>query len=290
MFSPAEARQTPTSRLLPIPEMDSIYGVLEELPARSIDDNSIEPKPLGRKPGFLQARFGRPWFGRDSRADDGSFLGGSPNQWLPRLPIPEFIHSDPDDPLKHVGKGNPLVGTSWLNRPYHFDLFMGGLFGGQSVNGRIDQGNDFFSGVRLGWDFDHYWGGETRFAFGTVDTFDTQNPQFKGESENEFLDVHLLYYPWGDAAMRPYFSLGMGIARFNFVDDRNLSISEGQFSLPLGMGFKYHMSNWWSLRFDLMDNVIFGSTRVAGMHNFSISGGTEIRFGGRRRSYFPYHK
>ena len=85
---------------------------------------------------------------------------------VPLFP-PLFQHRSPDHPARHVGFGEPLVGTSWLNRPFHAGWLVGGLFGDDLIAGQVDQDEDIFGGYRLGWDFDHYWGSELRFAFAT---------------------------------------------------------------------------------------------------------------------------
>jgi hypothetical protein len=107
---------------------------------------------------------------------------------------PPFDHSDPDDPLRHIGKGVPLHGTSWLNRPYHVGWFVGGLFGDDLQSG-LEQDAGAFGGYRLGHDFDHYYGKELRFGFGYLELNNGQPAQ--PNSADYFLDAHLLHYPWG---------------------------------------------------------------------------------------------
>ncbi|MGY8771376.1 MAG: hypothetical protein ACKVH8_23425 [Pirellulales bacterium] len=75
-----------------------------------------------------------------------------------------FFHSDPDDPDRYLGQGSPLIGTSWRNRPYHADMFFGSLLTGDLERNVISQRSTAISGIRIGYDFDHYWGSEIRFA------------------------------------------------------------------------------------------------------------------------------
>ena len=103
-----------------------------------------------------------------------------------------------------------------------------------------------------------------------------------------FYDLHLMNYPWGDATWRPYWSLGMGIATFRFRDDSDRKFRETLFHFPISIGLKHHMVNWMTLRLDLTDNIAFGSAGLNSMHNFSVTVGMEMRFGGSRRSYFPW--
>ena len=219
-----------------------------------------------------------------------SSIGQRLQRWKPRLPLPEFVHPDPDDPERHIGLGIPLSGTSWLNRPYHFDWFVGGMFGDELINNRVDQENDVFFGVRLGWDFDHYWGTEFRVGKAELGVRNRQGSQALRSSANEFMDLHLVYYPWGDAKVRPYFALGLGFARFNFTDDTNLRRNASLFHLPLSMGIKYYFQNWMAIRLDITDNLAFGDAGVDTMQNFSITAGTEFRFGGTRRNYYRFHR
>jgi len=74
-----------------------------------------------------------------------------------------LLHSD--FAPRHIGKGHPLEGTSWLNRPRYAGWFMGTMFGDEIITDRVDQNSDFYGGYRLGWDWDHYWGSEARLGF-----------------------------------------------------------------------------------------------------------------------------
>jgi len=197
-----------------------------------------------------------------------------------------FVHTDPNDPHRSIGWGEPLVGTSWRNRPWYVGAFIGGIFNGDLIADHVRQNNSALAGIRLGFDFDHYWGMEGRFGY--------SNPHITladgtpiGVSRNYLADVELLYYPWGDSCWRPYVSMGLGQATFRFTDDQSRVIHESLLSMPLSVGFKYFHSPWMSIRFDLTDNIGFGSNTLDNQGNFSIMAGVEYRFGGRRPSYFP---
>jgi hypothetical protein len=200
--------------------------------------------------------------------------------WLPRW-------SQLSDDGRHRGLGDPLVGTSWLNRPYYLGMFTGGAFGDTLVEQQIDQRGALLTGCRLGIDMHDYWGVETRLAFNRADISFLQTG---GGStvDDMFLDASLLYYPWGDAHWRPYASFGLGLARFDYYDDRNREVADTLAHVPLGLGVKYYFKNWMSLRFDFHDNVAIGARDLSTMNNLSFTGGVEFRFGGRRTSYFPF--
>lgn len=199
-----------------------------------------------------------------------------------------FVHTDPNDPHRSIGWGEPLVGTSWRNRPWYVGAFVGGIFHGDLISGHVQQNNSALAGIRLGHDFDHYWGVEGRFAYSNPHITLTDGTPL-GVSRNYLADVELLYYPWGDSRWRPYFMIGLGQATFRFTDDQNRLVHESLLSMPLGGGFKYYHSPWMTIRFDLTENIGFGSHTLDNQANFSLMAAVEYRFGGRRPSYFPWH-
>jgi hypothetical protein len=210
---------------------------------------------------------------------------------LPQICFPDWInleppwkHRHPDDPARHVGKGHPLSGTSWRNRPLHVGWLVGTLEGGE-LSESVGQKNGLFGGYRLGWDFDHYWGTETRLAFANVKVDDARRPNNSRTAQNVHWDVNLLYYPWGDARWRPFFSLGLGLANYRFGNADLAGVNSTVFAMPWGGGVKYYYQPWLALRFSLMDNMSFGGGGVTGMHSVSATGGVEVRFGGSRTRY-----
>jgi len=168
-------------------------------------------------------------------------------------------------------------------------VFLGGVLMNDLVSNRVDQNDTAFMGLRLGFDFDHYWGLEGRYAFACPELIDGQGTPLPDHSRDYFVDVSLVHYPFGDSRWRPYLSLGLGFQTFRFNDDLHHRMSESLFSVPLGTGIKYFYGPWVSLRFDLVDNIAVGNAHVSGMHNVSFLAGVEYRFGGRRQSYYPWH-
>lgn len=202
---------------------------------------------------------------------------------------PWFAHSDPNDPERHIGLGQPLIGTSWRNRPMYFGLFAGGVLTDDLVPGHVDQNDTSFTGLRLGADFDHYWGVEFRYAFARPELMTGAGDPINGDGRSYFADVELIHYPWGDSRWRPYVLAGLGFQTYRFHDDQAERVSEALLSIPIGAGLKYYWAPWFSLRFDFVDNIAVGNEQVSGMHNISFMAGGEFRFGGRRQSYFPWH-
>jgi len=205
--------------------------------------------------------------------------------WL--LPEVLFRHGDPNDPGRHIGWGQPLEGTSWLNRPLHADFFFGGLWGDAVIGGRLDLDDDLIGGYRFGRDFDHYWGWEARFAFSYLDVLDGVTAPRVSNANINFWDAHLLYYPWGDARWRPYATAGIGIAHYRLHDEFDTRHTEVLLHLPFGVGMKYQLKRWLALRVDVLDNFTIGGGGLDPMHNLSLTFGAEVHFGGDRTLYFP---
>ena len=165
----------------------------------------------------------------------------------------------------------------------------GGLVGDTLVEGEIDQESGLFGGYQLGWDFDHYWGTELRYAFSKPELTDPQGLTLLPSGTDKFWDLNLLYYPWGDAEWRPFASVGIGAASFRVDAATQPLVDKTLFTMPLGVGVKYMYRPWLALRTSLVDNLSFGSQGLETMHNLSLSFGVEVHFGGPRSTYFPYH-
>jgi hypothetical protein len=202
---------------------------------------------------------------------------------------PWFTHTDPNDPHRHVGVGRPLIGTSWLNRPWYVGAFLGGMLADDLISGQVETNNSFFLGGRLGWDFDHYWGLEGRYAFSHPMLTDSAGNTLPDRAREYFADVSLAYYPWGDSQWRPFFTAGFGFQTFRFRDHAGQRVSQSLLSMPLGVGLKFYHSPSHSLRLEAYDNIAFGDGRLSAMQNFTLAAGVEFRFGGRPTSYFPWH-
>jgi hypothetical protein len=199
--------------------------------------------------------------------------------WSPRTP----------EPNRFWGPGQPLWGSSWLNRPLLFTPVVGFINGDHIIRGHVDQKTAFLGGYRFGWDYDYYWGMELRFVdahMGLSDARGVTNPftddYFAG-------DLNLQYYPWGDTRWRPFVSLGMGAQYFHFLDEVRDGHHATLFSFPFGLGVKYKYNDWLALRMDLTDAVAVGNGTLSTMNNICFTGGVEARFGGRRPSYWPWY-
>ncbi len=190
---------------------------------------------------------------------------------------------------RNVGRGVPLTHSSWRNRPYHVDWFVGGMLNSSLIRNRVRQNNSSFAGMRLGWDFDHYWGTEWRFGWSNPEIQYSGASDYKNASSDLFLsDLDLLYYPWGDSKIRPYVLLGMGFTRVNFQDENNIHHGSSLLTMPYGVGLQLPMWPWLTWRFEILDNLAFGADQIETLANVSFTLGMELRLGAKPASYWPW--
>lgn len=220
----------------------------------------------------------------------GLWLGDWPAVNRFALHFDRLVFRKTIDYPRHIGRGKPFTGTSWLNRPYHAGWFMGTMWGDRLISGQLDHNNDFFAGYRLGWDFDHYWGTETRLAFSELNVKDLPTGMRISGTDHVFLaDVNLLYYPWGDSRWRPYLLAGLGFGNFHFPDVTGAHHNATLLAMPIGLGVKYQYRRWLAARLELLDNIAFANDGLETMHNVSLTLGVEVRWGVHPRSYWPWH-
>ena len=229
-------------------------------------------------PFGIQRRAGELAFGGDDPVEEEELHPGRVGGRIPQI---EFQFSPPDS--RHVGRGSPMMGTSWRNRPMHADLLTGGLFMTELIRGRVEPQNGLLVGTRLGWDVSHYLGGEFRLAQADVGLVGRTD-----RADVRLYDVMFNYYPWGDSRIRPFTSLGVGVAQFSFADELGLPIDETTLTIPFGLGVKAMVRPNMAVRFEVIDNLALGSDVLRTMNNVSVTGGFEWRFGGRRRNYYPF--
>ena len=189
---------------------------------------------------------------------------------------------------RNVGRGIPLEGTSWLNRPFHVDWFLGPLLGDDLISNRVSQDNVLFGGLRFGFDFDYFWGIEWRFAWAEPRASFATPIEEPSDVRFVVSDIDILYYPWGDSKVRPYLLWGLGVTQLGFVDDTGLSRHATLVTMPFGVGVQYHQWPWLVWRLEILDNLAFGADQVSTMNNVSLSVGMEWRLGARPASYWPW--
>lgn len=221
--------------------------------------------------------------------EPGEVLFGGVRHWFRNTPFFGHGVTAVDDPRRHWGVGIPLEGTSWRNRPWHVGVFAGMLDGGVVANGDVLQDSGLFWGVRVGNDFDHYWGWELRVGTAKIDLtrHDTGVPLAQ-DGRNTYYDLNVLYYPFGDTRWRPYLSLGLGAATHGFADLQGNSFDETTAIMPLGLGVKYFVRPGASIRAEFTNNFSFGTQNSSGTDNISLTMGFDWHFGGHRRVYYPW--
>ena len=200
----------------------------------------------------------------------------------------------------------PLPWANWSAYPLSIGCFAGVVNGGPLIADWVGTTTGFDGGWRLGWDVSPNWGAETRIAFGSPEIYDTYravqamqaldsatglaptNPHRVAEMFQ--WDVDVLYYPWGETRLRPYFLTGMGLTNIYFTDRLDANYQTTCLSLPLGMGVKYLCSEQLAVRLDLLDDIAMSSNHLQTQQNVSLTAGVELRFGGSRKLYWPWDR
>jgi hypothetical protein len=216
-------------------------------------------------------------------------------------------------PERYTGLGQPLIQESWSFRPYSIAGVFGFVQGSTLIDDWIRENQGVLGGVQLGWDCEHYWGFETRFAWAKVEVIDSDRAiaaqvakddaaglapdapfrhRFDGRRENHvfFWDAHALFYPWGDSAWRPYLMAGVGATAMSFMDRTDVTYKDTLFTVPVGAGVKYRLGDFLAVRVEAADFMAFGGGQTLELiHNVTVIGGLELRLGGSRRAYWPWN-
>jgi hypothetical protein len=214
---------------------------------------------------------------------------------------------------RFAGPGQPLIQESWDFRPFSISGFFGFLQGSTLIDDWARANQGVVGGVQLGWDCEHYWGFETRFAWAEPEVVDSDRAiaaqvanddaaglapddrfrhRFDGRRHNHVFiwDAHAIFYPWGDSAWRPYLMTGVGATAMRFIDRTDVTYTDTLFTLPVGLGVKYRLGDFLAVRMEAADYMAFGGGRTLELiHNVTITGGVEYRFGGSRRAYWPWN-
>jgi hypothetical protein len=188
---------------------------------------------------------------------------------------------------RSVGRGQPLRGTSWLNRPFEVGVDFGALITTNEFSPNSRRNNDILGDFHLGWDWDHYWGSQFRFVWSTPDV-----ANYSGDvipSNNFYIyDFSFMYYPWGDSRVRPYYRAGFGVTNVNLINDLGSKQTESLFTIPFGVGLKYQLHRTVVFRGEIVDNLAFGQNDVNTLNNFTLAFGVEWRFGGQPPTYWGW--
>jgi hypothetical protein len=197
-----------------------------------------------------------------------------------------------EEPRGLPSRRQPMMRESWLYRPFNVSIFDGALFAAPPIQPQFNTTVAYFTGLRIGWDFSRYFGGEERFGFSKVFLLDGASHSVQvGYQRLFYFDANLLIYPWGDTRIRPYVSIGSGYADVFIVSNAGLRLHPGAFNLPMGVGVKYRHSSRLAFRADFRDNLTFsGGGGLRTLNNLEFVGGVEFHFGGgNRRNYWPWN-
>lgn len=244
-----------------------------------------QPRTFWLNPFAVQQGMGNLLFRGNQPADTGSLgfpFSVVPSHLVDRVPRPYLGHGQPYIGPRHVDRGQPLFGTSWMNRPYSIDGYTGALFG-WNLTENLQQTHGTVSGLRLGWDYEHFWGAQLGLGFGSTNTDPGGD-----EVSIRLADISVLYFPWGDSRWRPYTGLGLGAGKYSFLDETGGTVDEFAMQIPLSVGVKYAFRPWWALRLDATNYLVLPANDLKFINQLALTIGVEIRFGGQRRSYFPY--
>ncbi|HVT30138.1 MAG TPA: outer membrane beta-barrel protein, partial [Lacipirellulaceae bacterium] len=190
---------------------------------------------------------------------------------------------------RNIGMGIPLVGTSWLNRPYYVGGDIGPIWLTRHVSSDISTDTDLYGGVFGGWDWDYYWGTELAVHRATPELINSRAPDADRDDRLMEWTACLMYYPWGDAVYRPYWRCGIGATQIDFPTDSGHRRDEALWTFPVGIGLKYPLRHWLAARVEFADQIALGNSGVATQHDLTLTFGLEWRFGAHPRSYWPWN-
>lgn len=188
---------------------------------------------------------------------------------------------------RNVGWGWPLGGTSWLNRPYYCGLSLGPMWATRPVAQDVTTDTDLMGAIWLGWDWDYYWGSEFELSRASPELVNVNTPDANRGDRLCHFSYNYHYYPWGDAALRPYWRLGIGVTDFDYPTG-NGRHDDTLMTIPWGIGLKYAHLRWLACRIELADYWSPTHAGVANQHNIALNFGVEWRYGLLRKSYWPW--
>jgi len=227
--------------------------------------------------------------GQDSHATTTELPEEELYEWPSFWPKPRWFglrHSSTHG--RHVGRGEPFTGTSWLNRPYYAGGQIGPMWFTQSIDENVSTDIDTFGGVFVGWDTDHFWGHEFHLDWATPELRNEQAPDANRTDSLFAWNYSCLYYPWGDAKVRPFWRAGVGNTHFDYPHSDGLRHDEWMFTFPIGIGVKYPIRRWLAARAELTDYISLNEDFPT-QHNMALTFGLECRFGAHPPSYWPWN-
>ena len=271
----------------------------EQIPAPPTDEQPPPPADVGLLLGQPLAQETPGACDDGPHCDDGAYHDAYDGGWALQGPPPGYgsgtwlydwlgtRHSKTHG--RAIGPGEPLRGTSWLNRPYEVAMDFGALVMTDRPATNVRSGNDLFAAIHAGWDWDHYWGTQFRVGWSTPE-LDNTNVANDDKADNLFItDLSVMYYPWGDSRSRPYCRLGMGLTDIEFTNNLSQRQHESLFTIPIALGIKYQFRRWLVWRAEFANNLAIGQNQTNTLNNITLTFGLEGRFGGRPTGYWAWH-
>lgn len=190
---------------------------------------------------------------------------------------------------RNAGMGVPLVGTSWLNRPYYAGIELGPMWISEAPQAHVSEDLDLLGGVYIGDDWDYYWGGELAAERATPELINSTQRAVDRGDRMWIWSASMLYYPWGDSLYRPYWRCGIGAMEIDWPTDDGHRRDEALWAFPIGVGIKYPFRRWLAVRAEFGDTIGIGNSGVATQHDLALSFAVEWRIGAHPRSYWPWN-
>ncbi|HEX3599134.1 MAG TPA: hypothetical protein VHU84_03270 [Lacipirellulaceae bacterium] len=224
------------------------------------------------------------------------YSAGPPGGGAPATPTDSFFdrlkwlglrHSSADG--RNAGMGVPLVGTSWMNRPYYFGVDLGTVWVLDRVQSDVTRDVDMYGGIFAGCDWDYYWGSELDIQRATPELINEKVPDASRGDRMMIWSANMMYYPWGDSLYRPYWRLGVGSMNIDYPTDAGTRRDEELWNFPIAIGIKYPVRRWLALRAELADQIGLGNSGVATQHDLTLTFALEWRFGAHPKSYWPWN-
>jgi hypothetical protein len=180
--------------------------------------------------------------------------------------------------------------SSWFRYPFYFEKFTSVIRTDEPIHNQIHNGRGNLFGARLGWDFAPRWGIEARLGYLRSTMKDAAHPLPPPHENFLFCDTTALFYLTGDTRWRPFVEVGFGLVQVGFIDDQSVRWNQTLLTAPFGTGLKFRISDHNALRFEVLDNMVFGNGHGGNSrptHDLAVSFAFERRFGKPHPSYFP---
>jgi hypothetical protein len=158
----------------------------------------------------------------------------------------------------------------------------------EAIDEHVSTDVDAFGGIFVGWDTDHYWGHELHFDWSTPELRNSQAPNAFHRDSSFTWSYNWMYYPWGDAKLRPYWRAGIGNSHFDWPRNNGVRDEDWMLTFPLGAGVKYPIRRWLAARAELTDYLSVDGERPT-RHDIALTFGLEWRFGAHPSSYWPWN-